>query len=99
MMCVQSKGQQEGQMMCVQSVANISNVPSGAESAQHTIRSIMEKSDKPCKLKCNPRNLPEPTIPKPTKKTATSESKRIIRDFFWDKFAKSEKRARERKWI
>ena len=35
----------------------------------------------------------------PTKKTATSESKRIIRDFFWDKFAKSEKRARERKWI
>lgn len=84
-------------MMCVQTVTNQSGVLSNVGSALNTEASVTSKPR--LKLLCNPQRLPEPTIPKPTKKTATSESKRIIRDFFWDKFAKSEKRARERKWI
>jgi hypothetical protein len=85
--------------MCAKDAENSKCASNDGESAQHTNPSTTSESAKACRLRCNPQRLPEPTIPKPTKKTATSESKRIIRDFFWDKFAKSEKRARERRWI
>ncbi len=83
--------------MCAQDATKNQDVSSKEGSAPNIEASNQSKPK--LKLLCNPQNLPEPTIPKPTKKTATSESKRIIRDFFWDKFAKSEKRARERRWI
>ena len=83
--------------MCVQDATNNQDVSSKGDCAPNIEASNQSKPK--LKLLCNPQRLPKPTIPKPTKKTATSESKRIIRDFFWDKFAKSEKRARERKWI
>ena len=86
-------------MMCVQSVANISNVPSGAESAQHTIRSIMEKSDKPCKLKCNPRNLLKPPYPQPKIPVMTKEQSRKVKDYFSQRYVRLEGVARDKGWI
>ena len=85
--------------MCAKDAENSKCASNGGGSAQPMSPLTTSESVKPCRLRCNPQRLPEPTIPKPTKKTATSESKRIIRDFFWDKFAKSEKRASERRWI
>ena len=86
-------------MMCVQSVANISNVPSGAESAQHTIRSIMEKSDKPCKLKCNPRNLLKPPYSQPKIPVMTKEQTRKVKDYFSQRYVRLENVARDKGWI
>ena len=50
----------------------------------------------------NPKSLPEPKAPRarlPDAKNMTMESKHIVRDFFWDRYAKGEKQARERRWI
>ena len=62
--------------MCAQDATNNQDVSSKEDSAPNIEAS--NQSEKKLKLLCNPQRLPEPTIPKPTKKTATSESKRMI---------------------
>ena len=72
---------------------NMGDVPNTEEST---------KSGKRLRILINPKSLPEPKAPRaklPDAKKMTMETKHVVRDFFWDKFAKSEKRARERKWI
>ena len=78
---------------------NTKDVLSGAESAQHTIRSIMEKSDKPCKLKCNPRNLLKPPYPQPKTPVMTKEQARKIKDYFSQRYVRLENVARDKGWI
>ena len=73
---------------------NIGDVPNTEEST---------KSEKRLRILINPRELPPvpatATIRLPDVRKMSMETRHAVRDYFWDKFAKSEKRARERKWI
>ena len=57
------------------------------------------RSVKRLKILINPQKLPKPKIPRVMRLRTTPETDRITRDYFWDKFERGEKQARERKWI
>ena len=69
---------------------NMGDVPNTEESTQ---------SGKRLRILINPKNLPKPKIPREMKSSVTPKTDRITRDYFWDKFERGEKQARERKWI
>lgn len=86
--------------MCVTNATNTTAVLSEEESAPSTETS--KKSGRSCKLLCNPQRLPKPKAPRaklPDAKKMTMKTKHVVRDFFWDRYAKGEKQARERRWI
>ena len=61
------------------------------------------KSGKRLRILINPRELPPvpatATIRLPDVRKMPMETRRAVRDYFWDKYARGEKQARERKWI
>ena len=67
------------------------------EDAPNTEEST--KSGKRLRILINPQKLPKPKIPRVMRLRTTPETDRITRDYFWDKFERGEKQARERKWI
>ena len=73
---------------------NMGDVPNTEEST---------KSGKRLKILIDPKNLPKVLTASPIRLPdagkMSMETKHIVRDYFWDRYAKGEKQARERKWI
>ena len=73
---------------------NMADVPNTEEST---------KSGKRLRILINPRELPPvpatATIRLPDVRKMSMETRHAVRDYFWDKFERGEKQARERKWI
>ena len=73
---------------------NMGDVPNTEEST---------KSGKKLRILINPRELPPvpatATIRLPDVRKMSMETRHAVRDYFWDKFERGEKQARERKWI
>lgn len=72
---------------------NMGDVPNTEEST---------KSGKRLRILINPKNLPPVhTIPDRKRDTGkmSMETKHAVRDYFWNRYEKGEKRARERRWI
>ena len=73
---------------------NMGDVPNTEEST---------KSGKRLRILINPRELPPvpatATIRLPDVRKMSMETRHAVRDYFWDKFERGEKQARERKWI
>ena len=86
-------------MMCVQNAADTNNVSSVEESVQPTSRLTTKKSDKPCKLKCNPRNLLKPPYSQPKIPVMTKEQTRKVKDYFSQRYVRLEGVARDKGWI
>ena len=87
--------------MCAKDAENSKCASNGGESAQPTSPLTTSESVKPCRLRCNPQNLPEPMIDPPNlpdMQTASEDTKYAVRDFFADRVLKSKKKARERGW-
>lgn len=60
------------------------------------------RCEKRLRILINPKSLPAPKAPRaklPDAKKMAMETKHVVRDFFWDRYAKGEKQARERRWI
>ena len=61
------------------------------------------KSGKRLRILIDPRELPPvpatATIRLPDVRKMSMETRHAVRDYFWDKFERGEKQARERKWI
>jgi hypothetical protein len=88
--------------MCAKDAENSKCASNGGESAQPTSPPTTSESVKPCRLRCNPQNLPEPKAPKakvPKIGELSAEEHIKLKDYFFDQKAKSIKRARERRWI
>ena len=73
---------------------NMGDVPNTEESM---------KCGKKLKILINPKNLPQvltaSPISLPDTRKMSMETKHVVRDYFWDRYAKGEKQARERRWI
>ena len=73
---------------------NMGDVPNTEEST---------KSGKRLRILINPKNLPPVLTASPTRLPdagkMSMETRHAVRDYFWDKYERGEKRARERRWI
>ena len=89
--------------MRAQNAGNIKDVLSEEESAQSSSPLTTNGSKKTCRLLCDPRRLPPvpatAAIRLPDVRKMSMETRHAVRDYFWDKFERGEKQARERKWI
>lgn len=89
--------------MRAQNAANTKDVLSAEESAQSSSPSITNGSKKTCRLLCDPRRLPpvpaKATIRLPDVRRMSMETRRAVKDYFWGRYVKGEKQARERRWI
>ena len=73
---------------------NMGDVPNTEEST---------KSGKRLRILINPRELPPvpatATIRLPDVRRMSMETRRAVKDYFWGRYVKGEKQARERRWI
>ena len=83
--------------MCVQTATNQSGVLSNVESALNTEASATSKPR--LKLLCNPQRLPLPPYPQPKKSILTTETARIVNNYFGNRYRRLESVARDKGWI
>jgi hypothetical protein len=89
----------ESQWECVRNAIKRSNAVNETNMGDVPNTEELTRSVKRLKILIDPRKLPKPKIPRVMRLRTTPETDRITRDYFWDKFERGEKQARERKWI